>query len=143
MTFIFDFFKRLWAWIGMAFEYVMSIGPALWLFATTFCSSIALFIAKGVSIFEALTSMFTASTGRVEALSDAVAGNEWGLLLCHVFALDVAGQYMASVVTLAAGVLGFLFLQVICFSFWFWIAPTVIKITLRIIRLVSAGFVKP
>lgn len=127
----------------MAFEYVASIGSVLWLFATTFCSSIALFISKGISIFEAITEMFTSSTDRVEALSDAVSGNEWGLLLCHVFALDVAGGYLASIVTLVASILAFFFLQVICFSFWFWIAPTVIKITLRIIRLVSAGFVKP
>lgn len=128
--------------VGKALVWVLDIPSKLVLFVTTFVTVIASAITYIVSHFSDVANAFDSAAGEVSNIGSLISQHQVGSLFAYVTSLDVASQYAVSVSGLFLGFVGVLFLTLFSYVITMWVVPMAVKVALKTISIITAGFVK-
>lgn len=129
--------------IRKAGEALISFPGKVTLFVTTLVSTISAVIAFIINSAGSIASGFDTASSSVADLNSVVNSNPISQFLGYICSVDVLFSYLVSLVGIGAGYISFVFLAIVSLSLIVYVIPFLANLTLRLIRLLSAGYVKP
>lgn len=143
MGFILIFLNWIVSWIRKAGEVLLSFPGKVTLFCTTLVSTISGVIAFIINTAGSIAAGFDSASAQVTDLNAVVNSNPIAQFLGYICSVDVLFSYLVSLVGIGAGYISFVFLSILSLALIVYVIPFLANLTLRLVRLVSAGFVDP
>lgn len=139
----FSFFRWVGQLISTAVEWAGSLPGKVVLFCSTFFATFASSVSFVVNHLDDVATFFDQSTNAVNQLGGVVAQSETYSLLGYCLSLDVAIRYCVSIGGIFLGLVGTIIIALFAFILFCYIFPLVISTGLRVVSLISGGWVKP
>lgn len=128
--------------VTTAVKWVSDVPGKIVLFVTTFITAVVNAVGVLSSNLSSVVSFFTSASAKVSAVGQAAQSHAAGSLLIHVLSLDVAFSLIVSVLGIFLAVVGGIFITLFAYAVTAYIVPIALKIVLKCLSVLSAGFVK-
>lgn len=139
----FAFFRWIGHMISTAVEWAGSLPGKVVLFCSTFFATFASSVSFVVNHLGDVATFFDKSTSAVQSLGGVVAQSETYSLLGYALSLDVAIRYIVSVGGIFLGLVGTIIISLFAFVLFCYVFPLAISTGLRVVSLITGGWVKP
>lgn len=128
--------------VTTAIKWVSDVPGKIVLFVTTFITAVVNAVGVLSSNLSSVVSFFTSASAKVSAVGQAAQSHAAGSLLIHVLSLDVAFSLIVSVLGIFLAVVGGIFITLFAYAVTAYIVPIALKVVLKCLSVLSAGFVK-
>lgn len=139
----FAFFRWIGQMISTAVEWAGSLPGKVVLFCSTFFATFASSVSFVVNHLGDVATFFDKSTNAVEILGGVVSQSETYSLLGYALSLDVAIRYIVSIGGIFLGLVGTIIISLFAFVLFCYVFPLAISTGLRVVSLITGGWVKP